>query len=98
MIQQLVWWISIHRARALLSSRQLFLWVVKNRKDGGYEEKEKDKLTCREELEQFGMVVPWCLQVEVLSHSSLGCFVMHCGWNTMLESMVAGVPVVAFPQ
>ncbi|TYG78019.1 hypothetical protein ES288_D02G023700v1 [Gossypium darwinii] len=46
--------------------RQLFSWVVRNWKDGGYEEKEEDKLTCREELEQFGMVVPWCSQVEVL--------------------------------
>ncbi|XP_016731239.2 UDP-glycosyltransferase 75C1 isoform X1 [Gossypium hirsutum] len=85
-------------ARALISSRRPFLWVVRNRKDGGYEEKEEDKLTCREELEQFGMVVPWCSQVEVLFHPSLGCFVTHCGWNSTLESMVAGVPVVAFPQ
>ncbi|TYH26857.1 hypothetical protein ES288_A02G022700v1 [Gossypium darwinii] len=85
-------------ARALISRRRPFLWVVRNRKDGGYEEIEEDKLTCREELEQFGMVVPWCSQVEVLSHPSLGCFVTHCGWNSTLESMVAGVPVVAFPQ
>ncbi|KAB2092316.1 hypothetical protein ES319_A02G022100v1 [Gossypium barbadense] len=85
-------------ARALISSRRPFLWVVRNRKDGGYEEIEEDKLTCREELEQFGMVVPWCSQVEVLSHPSLGCFVTHCGWNSTLESMVTGVPVVAFPQ
>ncbi|MBA0797480.1 hypothetical protein Gohar_008177, partial [Gossypium harknessii] len=43
--------------------RQPFSWVVRNWKDGGYEEKEEDKVTCREELEQFGMVVPWCSQV-----------------------------------
>ncbi|KAG4156810.1 hypothetical protein ERO13_D02G020820v2 [Gossypium hirsutum] len=85
-------------ARALISSRRPFLWVVRNRKDGGYEEKEEDKLTFREELEHFGRVVPWCSQVEVLFHPSLGCFVTHCGWNSTLESMVAGVPVVAFPQ
>ncbi|MBA0879516.1 hypothetical protein Goshw_019859 [Gossypium schwendimanii] len=85
-------------ARALISSRKPFLWVMRNRKDRGEEEKEEDKLTCREELEEFGMVVPWCSQVEVLSHPSLGCFVTHCGWNSTLESLVAGVPVVAFPQ
>ncbi|KAE8723825.1 UDP-glycosyltransferase 75D1 [Hibiscus syriacus] len=85
-------------ARALTASGRPFLWVVRNRKDRGEEEMEEDKLSFREELEKLGMIVPWCSQVKVLSHPSLGCFVSHCGWNSTLESLVAGVPVVAFPQ
>ncbi|KAF5465090.1 hypothetical protein F2P56_015121 [Juglans regia] len=84
-------------ARGLLDCGRPFLWVIRA-KENGEEEKEEERLSCREELEQKGMIVPWCSQVEVLSHPSLACFVTHCGWNSSLESLVSGVPVVAFPQ
>ncbi|KAA8527885.1 hypothetical protein F0562_035246 [Nyssa sinensis] len=80
-------------ACGLLESNRPFLWVV--RPSG---KQEEVNLSCREELQQQGMIVPWCSQVEVLSHPSLGCFVTHCGWNSSLESLVSGVPTVAFPQ
>ncbi|CAH2041461.1 unnamed protein product [Thlaspi arvense] len=44
------------------------------------------------------MIVPWCYQPEILSHPSLGCFLSHCGWNSSLESLVSGIPMVGFPQ
>ncbi|GAV69855.1 UDPGT domain-containing protein [Cephalotus follicularis] len=83
--------------RALLDTGRPFLWVIR---EGGVDgqEKEKDKLSCKEELEKQGMIVPWCTQVEVLSHPSVGCFVTHCGWNSTSESLASGVPVVACPQ
>lgn len=84
--------------RGLLKTAKPFLWVIRAKLDGDHEEKEEDKLSCMDELEQLGMIVPWCSQVEVLSHPSLGCFMTHCGWNSSLESLVMGVPVVAFPQ
>ena len=84
-------------ARGLLDCGQPFLWVIRA-PENGEEVKEEDKLSCREELEKKGMIVPWCSQIEVLTHPSLGCFVSHCGWNSTLESLVSGVPVVAFPQ
>jgi UDP:flavonoid glycosyltransferase YjiC (YdhE family) len=84
-------------ARGLLDSGHPFLWVIRD-KQNGEKEKEEDKLSCREELEEKGKIVPWCSQLEVLSHPSLGCFVTHCGWNSTLESLVFGMPVVAFPQ
>nr|XP_004297003.2 PREDICTED: crocetin glucosyltransferase, chloroplastic-like [Fragaria vesca subsp. vesca] len=84
-------------AKGLLLSGRPFLWVIRENQKNG-EGKEEDKVSCREELEELGMIVPWCSQVEVLSNPSLGCFVTHCGWNSTMESLVSGVPVVAFPQ
>ncbi|ESR34280.1 hypothetical protein CICLE_v10004909mg [Citrus x clementina] len=86
-------------ARGLLDSGHPFLWVIRE-----HENKDKDKgeddvvMKYKEELNEKGMIVPWCSQVEVLSHEAVGCFVTHCGWNSSLESLVCGVPVVAFPQ
>lgn len=84
-------------ANGLLETRRPFLWVIRP-SEGGKEDGEYKILDRIEELKQEGMIVPWCSQVEVLSHPSVGCFVTHCGWNSTLESLATGVPVVAFPQ
>lgn len=44
-----------------------------------------------------GMVVPWCDQLRVLCHSSLGGFWSHCGWNSTKEAIFSGLPVLSFP-
>ncbi|PIM99581.1 hypothetical protein CDL12_27922 [Handroanthus impetiginosus] len=45
-----------------------------------------------------GLVVKsWAPQVAVLNHESVGGFVTHCGWNSVLEAVCAGVPMVAWP-
>ncbi|KQK09611.1 UDP-glycosyltransferase 88F3 [Brachypodium distachyon] len=46
-----------------------------------------------------GMVVSsWAPQVEVLRHPASGAFVTHCGWNSTLEAVTAGVPMVCWPM
>lgn len=45
-----------------------------------------------------GMVVhDWAPQSAVLRHLSTGAFLSHCGWNSVLESVVEGVPIIAWP-
>ncbi|KAL7201225.1 hypothetical protein ACSBR1_033016 [Camellia fascicularis] len=45
-----------------------------------------------------GLVVTWSPQLEVLAHESIGCFVTHCGFNSILEALNLGVPTVGVPQ
>jgi pathogen-inducible salicylic acid glucosyltransferase len=78
-------------ACALTDCGSYFLWVVKP--------SEEPKL--RKDFEkksQKGFVVTWCSQLKVLAHESIGCFVTHCGWNSTLEAISLGVPIVAMPQ
>ncbi|XWS22965.1 hypothetical protein CRYUN_Cryun29cG0080800 [Craigia yunnanensis] len=43
-------------------------------------------------------MVTWCAQLEVLEHESVGCFLTHCGYNSVLEALGLGVPMAAIPQ
>ncbi|KAL8143994.1 hypothetical protein V2J09_017026 [Rumex salicifolius] len=78
-------------ASALKSTKMPFLWVVKA--------KEVDNLPpgFREEALGQGMIVNWCPQLDVLGHRAVGCFFTHCGWNSTLEAVSSGVPLVSMP-
>ncbi|CAL5038033.1 unnamed protein product [Urochloa decumbens] len=83
-------------AHGLASAGRPFLWVV--RPDTQPMLPEGFILDGAAAAAGRGMVVPWSPQDRVLAHPAVACFLTHCGWNSTLETVAAGVPVVAFPQ
>ncbi|RVW94966.1 UDP-glycosyltransferase 88F5 [Vitis vinifera] len=99
-------------AYGLERSGQRFLWVLKippvdnkskeiKQENLVWNDFDLDELMPEGFLERTnnrGMVVKsWAPQVAVLRHQSVGGFVTHWGWNSVLEAVFAGVPMVAWP-
>ena len=83
-------------AYGLMESNIYFIWVLRPNivlnDDGvllpdGFKEGISDR----------GIVVPWTNQNAVLSHPAIGGFLTHCGWNSILESIWYGIPMLCFP-
>jgi hydroquinone glucosyltransferase len=100
----------IELAFGLELSGQNFLWVLRPPNKFGviddYDSSEyEDDILFQflpngflERTKGKGLVVPyWAPQVEILGHSSIGGFLCHCGWNSTLESIVHGIPLIAWP-
>ncbi|XP_071707404.1 hydroquinone glucosyltransferase-like [Rutidosis leptorrhynchoides] len=95
-------------AFGLEQSGQRFIWVIKS----PHGNSNASYFSAQSNMDPFeflpdgflgrvkdrGLVVSlWAPQVEILSHGSTGGFLTHCGWNSILESIVNGVPMIAWP-
>nr|XP_009405745.2 PREDICTED: UDP-glycosyltransferase 86A2-like [Musa acuminata subsp. malaccensis] len=82
-------------AYGVLGSKFSFIWVI--RPGSGSSEASPLPEGFIDACKGRGMVVPWCRQKQVLLHPAVGGFLTHCGWNSILESMWCGVPMLCFP-
>jgi len=85
----------IEFAWGLANSKMPFLWVIRPDLVAG--ENAVLPLEFLEETKNRGLLSSWCPQEEVLSHSSIGGFLTHNGWNSTLESVSGGVPMICWP-
>ncbi|KAL6875774.1 hypothetical protein ACP4OV_013287 [Aristida adscensionis] len=84
-------------AWGLAESKWSFLWVVKRPSlIRGFESGELPE-GLQEEIRDRGMIVDWAPQGEVLAHPAICAFVTHSGWNSTMEAISEGVPMISRP-
>lgn len=99
-------------AAGLEASGQYFLWAVKKPNDPEDMDEASFISSLPVDLQAFihrhnsagdqsvcrGLVVfGWVPQSQILGHPATGGHVSHCGWNSTLESIGQGVPILAWP-
>lgn len=92
-------------AHGLEESGKAFIWVV--RPPLGQDMKAEfrahqwlpDRFEERMKETNRGLLIRnWAPQLEILSHESVGAFLSHCGWNSTVESLSQGVPMIGWPM
>uniref|UniRef100_A0A453PQU4 Glycosyltransferase n=1 Tax=Aegilops tauschii subsp. strangulata TaxID=200361 RepID=A0A453PQU4_AEGTS len=82
-------------AWGLAQSRKQFLWIVRRDLVRGDAAVLPEEFLA--ETVGRGLMASWCPQQEVLDHPAVGAFLTHSGWNSALESLCGGVPVISWP-
>lgn len=84
----------------LEASKKPFIWVIKNGDERFNSEFEKWLLEEKfeERIKGKGILIKgWAPQVLILSHKAIGGFLTHCGWNSTIEGLCFGIPMITWP-
>ncbi|XP_021652500.2 UDP-glucose iridoid glucosyltransferase isoform X1 [Hevea brasiliensis] len=84
-------------AWGLANSELPFLWVLRPGLVRGSDLLEPLPEIFKKRVEERGCIVEWAPQQDLLAHSAVGGFWTHCGWNSTLESICEGVPMLCRP-
>ncbi|ESQ40504.1 hypothetical protein EUTSA_v10013500mg [Eutrema salsugineum] len=84
-------------ACGLSNTNLSFLWVVRPGSVHGRDWIESLPQGFIESLDEKGKIVKWAPQKEVLAHRAIGGFLTHNGWNSTVESICEGVPMISLP-
>lgn len=82
-------------AWGLANSNQTFLWIIRPDIVSGESAILLPQFLA--ETKNRGLLASWCPQEEVLSNPAVGGFLTHNGWNSTMESVSAGVPMICWP-
>lgn len=93
-------------ALGLQGSGKSFIWVLRSPPETGTETETDSGSSLSHLPEGFergtsgrGLVIRgWAPQLLILSHPSTGAFISHCGWNSMVESVSRGIPIICWPM
>ncbi|CAA0170635.1 UDP-glycosyltransferase 89C1 [Arabidopsis thaliana] len=91
-------------AAALEKSGVRFIWAVRdaakkvNSSDNSVEE-DVIPAGFEERVKEKGLVIRgWAPQTMILEHRAVGSYLTHLGWGSVLEGMVGGVMLLAWPM
>ncbi|KAK1406849.1 hypothetical protein QVD17_38457 [Tagetes erecta] len=79
----------------LAKSNQSFLWIIRPDLVVGDSAVVPQEFV--DETSGRGLLAGWCSQEQVLNHPSIGGFLTHSGWNSTIESISSGVPMICWP-
>ncbi|KAL8103696.1 7-deoxyloganetin glucosyltransferase-like [Apium graveolens] len=80
----------------LANSNYSFLWIIRPDLIVG-ESANSLGVGFMNAIKNRGFISTWCPQEDVLNHASVGGFLTHGGWNSIVESISAGVPMLCWP-